>query len=138
MTTEEIVQYVTKTPENMNPNILRNKLTQLLNENYFSVQLTPTSETTATSDKTVKEIYDAFQNGKPVRVYITLDVDYCFNVSSAYAREEDETKEYGVQVMGIMEPTGILSDLYAGWQAADGNSWTVMTYQLTPQAVENN
>lgn len=69
---EDIIDYVMKTPENTNPNILRSLLDSEANNNKYIVTLTPTSlDYSGTMDKTVAEINAAYEAGQQIvfRVY---------------------------------------------------------------------
>ncbi len=98
----------------------------------FEVVITPDGENplAGTSDKTVKEIYDAFTAGKAVRVYAPQSADIVSVFSLTSVTYDDSTNEYACQALGANG--SLLGSMDMVFQSAEGNEWTLSYFELTP------
>ena len=75
---EEIINYLNKTPENTNPNVLRDMVSSgsSSGSNSGNLFLVTMDADSGESDKTFQETYDAFIGGENVIIYWPLDNFY--------------------------------------------------------------
>ena len=115
---EEIINYLNKTPENTNPNVLRDMVSSGSSSensggNLFLVTMDADS---GESDKTFQETYDAFMNGENVVIYDQLN-GYYDTVISAMLSEENTT--YGFITSNSMYVASSLNNHFSVFQSGD-------------------
>ena len=132
---EDIIDYVMKTPENTNPNILRSLLDSEANNNKFIVTLTPTAEDfSGTMDKTVAEINAAYEAGQEIWFKIAVGSDWTeYPLSRVGKLNAFEYPSFNCNA--LYDESNVLVMIYTG-TTDDGTRQTYSTkvYSLTPQA----
>ena len=103
---EDIIDYVMKTPENTNPNILRSLLDSEANNNKYIVTLTPTAQDfSGTMDKTVAEINEAYEAGQEIvfKIYPSATAYYEIGCTDVYYDQSFEYPRYCADFVQLQE-----------------------------------
>lgn len=89
---EEIINYLNKTPENTNPNVLKDMVSSgsSSGSNSGNLFLVTMDVDSGESDKTFQETYDAFIGGENVIIYDEA-LGYYNTIISAMLSEENTT-----------------------------------------------
>lgn len=134
MNKEKVMEYVMETPGNTNPNVLRSLLDSS-DDNHFIVTLTPTAEDfSGTMDKTVAEIYEAYQSGKRI-VFRVMTEDGHMDVDCTARWSYNEITYPSFNGFILMNDGGANMLVFAATGVTnDGTAATYFTtlYSLTP------